>query len=255
MKIIKIIGEKELRITVPADEWEMSYSQCLDFLKAEQKYFDINRETTSIANTIAIEMLCESLRQAGVTIEGGTLLDIPLTVDDELPGQCGSIYDDISIFRLYQHIGEISSYKPENIEKTYSFDYKGEMYYVEQNRALRLMDRTKAYTLGEVIEVEDVKRLFGGHIKEQGDPNGEYEFEMLLRVLAVLARKEQEELSHINHERQAWIEERARHFISVPLAPIRDITFFLIATLNEFQKTHTDTDFGKELTLDSLTHF
>ena len=66
-------------------------------------------------------------------------------------------------------------------------------------------------------------------IEKTGDLYGELEFERELRVMAVLLRKEGEQLPINVAERKIWIENRAKHFQGLPLDIVMGVRFFLFS--------------------------
>lgn len=79
---------------------------------------------------------------------------------------------------------------------------------------------------GEMIEAYEIKRIAQSNIA-QGDPDGNHLYAYYLKLLAVLARKEGEQLPYSDSECAAFIEVRAVHFQEIDAGTALDVDFFL----------------------------
>lgn len=68
--------------------------------------------------------------------------------------------------------------------------------------------------------------------ERQGDPDGSLLYSMYLRTLAVLARKEGENMPLDDAQRERWINDRAFHFQEIDAQTALDVDFFLTNILN-----------------------
>lgn len=123
--------------------------------------------------------------------------------------------------------------------ETFSREYKGEKYYLEPDRAARVLlagspligTPQKAYTVNEVSEISELERIFQAKIKKDGDPDGSLQFQLDLCVLAVLFRKDGEKLPINPEQRKRFIEARSTHFKSLPMDIVLQVRFFLTRSL------------------------
>lgn len=227
-------------LDIPFSPSEFTYGAVEDFRAAEQKYF--NASTGEDADPIkAWQYLNKAIR----FVVKGDLTHLPNFIGGEnsesliksgyqiIPG------DELSMARLYAHfVNMVESYEaePEVIDGNFFLKWKGEKYYIEPDRANRLLDQ-KAYTNGEVLESLEFNRKTAEAIKQKGDPQGNLAFTVTLQQMAILLRKEGEVLPMHEGKRKAFIESRAKLFAELPFDVVIKVRFFLIGTYVEYLKT------------------
>lgn len=180
----------------------------------------------------------------------GDLSDIPFSDDDTFVDggmkELGllAIGSSVTLIKLYWHIvtlvnsytGEFSKDVVEryakgeknilqSITSHFSVNYKGETYYIEPDRAKRMLS-LKGYTVGEVLEVEEFERYYKREIEKLGDKQGSFEMALDMSVMAVLLRKDGEKLPIRKLEREQFIATRGRHFGGLGMDVVLRCLFF-----------------------------
>lgn len=193
------------------------------------------------------EML-EVLNKSIAAIIPEPLNDIPITTpDDDLSDLLQNGVDwmdgqDLSLCRLTCYLcnlfrNYISIIPP--IGQNYSCEYKGETYYVQPEKLLRLEGINlptvghahRKFTTDEVNEFTEYQRIFDKKIETKGDPDGALEFQMNLTQLAILLRKDGERLPSARNERRQWIHQRSAHFKDLPMSIVYEVRTFFLRTL------------------------
>lgn len=225
MTLRGIIKGKEHRFEVPLDMSEITFSELLDFQKAELLYFKCNETGEGDP--------AEAMTKCVSCIVKGPVERLPFAYPGDGDIQ-GYRFNPLSVMRLYSHIvyliREFSDLEAPS--KSLRVEYKGESYYLEPHIARRFTG-AKMYETGEVVEIEESDRLLTTEIEENGDPDGIIEFERERRAMAVLLRKNGELLPADVRERKAFIEERSIHFADLPADVVLKVRFFLRSILND----------------------
>ncbi len=235
IKLSATIGGRQHDYEVPLDLSDISYSAYLDFRKAEENYFRENAEAESIPR--------ETLEKALSFVITGDLSVLPFNTPGDDPATAASTayrFDYLSILRLYGHISALldqAEAHEADIRKSLEVSYKGEKYYLEPDAARRFGEIPKGYTIGEVVTIDESDRLLTDKIEGDGDPSGSLEFERELRALAVLLRKDGEELPVDITGRARFLEDRAVHFKELPADVVLQVRFFLHAILKDAVRT------------------
>ena len=158
----------------------------------------------------------------------------------------------------------ISDYKP-SLSNDTDFNYKGEVYKRPTIKPQVLHGEVllPPLTTLEVIEVAEVNRwktqstkiagdpdgqlrkrvfaiagadeklqkaaeiVYAGKLEEAGDPDGSLIYSYYLKTIAILCKKEGEQLPIEDSMREAWIQERAYHFQDIDAATALGVDFFL----------------------------
>lgn len=187
--------------------------------------------------------ILETLTKSLAAIIPERLNSIPITNDGEdLKALLENGIDwmdgnDISLVRLTCYLcnlfkNYIALVPP--IGVAYSCEYKDETYFIEPERVKRLnigKEKGKGWTTDEVNEFTEYQRIFDKKIETKGDPDGSLEFEMCLLQLAILLRKEGEEMPETRDERRKWVYERSRHFADMPMSTVYEVRTFFLRTL------------------------
>lgn len=166
------------------------------------------------------------------------------------------IGEPFNVIRIYGHLlSLLNGYRTDRLDLSGDFavDYKGKRYVINQDRAKRFFTR-QSFTVVEVIEIQETRRLFNSAIAKKGDPDGALEFEMDLRTVAVLLREPGHLLPINKAERHRYLETMARHFSDLPMDAVLDIRFFLRSTLRELVKTLTMQSYLTGSVIWSLIH-
>lgn len=74
-------------------------------------------------------------------------------------------------------------------------------------------------------------------IEKQGDPNGSLLYTMYLKLLAIIARREGEQLPFDDAEREKWINDRSIEFKGVSAQTALNVDFFLCSILDTSENT------------------
>lgn len=248
MKLTLQHNDQILTLDVPFSVSEMKYADVIDFQAHEQDMFRYNQEEEPDSFIHALDSMNEAI---GSLVDGDLsflLSNIELESSQYLidGGYTIAPGDELSTSRLYAHlVNTIEGYEPEQLtppgkpgqpETAYSTKYKGDTYYIEPERANRLLDQ-KAYTNGETIELLEFTRQIQSVIEKKGDPQGNLAFTISMQQMAVLLRKEGETIPVKKGPRKEWIKKRAEHFAELPYDIVLNIRFFLIGTYVEYLKT------------------
>lgn len=82
------------------------------------------------------------------------------------------------------------------------------------------------------------EQLANAEVEKAGDPNGSLLYSKYLKMLAIICRKDGEQLPFDDAEREAWINERAMHFKGIDAQTALDIDFFLTSILQNSGQSH-----------------
>ena len=224
-----------ITINVPTEPADITFSQYIDFRVKESKYLDPDKPVGT-----DIDRVVECVSQ----IVDGDLFRLPFNIDGENiqdkwnADNLGSIFQAVSLVRLYHHLEKLFAWNPGEIlsDKDFTFEYMGEMFTITPKRAQRVISEGmvgaegKTFTVMEVMEVTEAQRWLDKKADKEGDPTGAIEFERDLRKVAILARKPGEDLPNNPRERAEWIQTRAKHFSKLPMTIAIGINCFLKAT-------------------------
>lgn len=86
-------------------------------------------------------------------------------------------------------------------------------------------------------KAREISRL-ESDIDFDGDPNGNLMFAQYLRMIAIIARKEAEQLPIGDADRERWIQARMIHLQEIDTKTAIDVDFFLTGLLSQSGKTH-----------------
>jgi len=231
---------------VPFSVDEITFSQYIDFKKAEQRYFGTNTEDDQDQEPDSVQTKKQTepkdpkdpidyLAEAVGFVVSGDLGIIPFSLPEDNDNDLFEkkytigIGDQLSILRLWCHIVTvINAYEPQQIDPDYSIQYEGEKYYVDPEMIFKHLEN-RAYTLGEVIEYKELERVID--IEQKGDQDGSIEFMMSLRQMAVLLRQKGEKLPWQKGLRDKFLRERSFHFQQMSMTTVLEVRFFLINIL------------------------
>lgn len=243
-------------INVPIDCDEVTFMQYMEFIHAENEYLDVSRQDDDEeGRKIDADQIEEYLIEAvGVMVTGDGFMTLPFSIaGDNMRVMMESKYiwqfgEDISVMRLYVHLlGMFDRYNDQIKERAERGEFKaseyvcmigGKDYVLPSSRAVALFS-DEAYTTGEVLELKYFRAKFQKTITERSDPTGQLAFNLGLSEMAILLRRDGEQLPHDKRHRTAFINRRAQLFKELPLSVIFDVRFFLISTLQNSLKNST----------------
>lgn len=256
---------------IPLFVHEIPLPRYIAFGRARQRHHD------ALAGEDAGEIR-DALLEVLPTLVDGDLSSLPFYEKHEGDNfRIGPDYRGVlSLWHIYAHLlNMIDSYQIDT-RLDYSFEWLGGTYFVEPDRARRLLLH-KSYTAGEVIELNEFRRkadaktrhnakktgfdteaadaVLGKEGKAEklmaekaealrgleaaGDPNGNLAFMLSKRQMAVLARKEGERLPLNKAERDAFLTAREKLFSEITLDIYLDVRFFLLAILKGSKSQRT----------------
>ena len=234
-------------VSVPTGMHEISLSAYHDFLAVLRRSGLFSRmedeeEEEQVSDTGLLPFI-DSLIEALGFVCSGELTALPVgNLED-------SVLSEPSLLGVFSHVIDLATnFKPVRRivpEVGYFFDYKGEVFGISPERASAYVTGI-TYTTAEAIEVLEADRILAQKIAETTDPQGMFSFEMDLRRLAVLARKDGEELPVQKVERERWIDERARFLKEVSADVALEIRFFFIGILMRLVKEEIQTAFSRD---------
>lgn len=176
-------------------------------------------------------------------VQDFTGIDMPAIVQ----AQVGNVYEtadaiDDTLRSLFGHISStITRHKPRIYsEAEHRFEYKGETYAIPAIKTLPLGLGVVLPNISviEAIEALELLRLTDASQKERPDEAANIRFTSYLRMLAIIARKEGEELPVNDAQRERFITERVIHFQEIDAATALDVDFFLLSTLQNLNAAH-----------------
>jgi hypothetical protein len=256
-------------IEVPFAASELQYGQYTDFKACEALFFEENSvlpdgvdaddyeesELDSFKELKVTEDLSrEHLIEAISYIVGEGASEIPFDIkNDDVSklinqGYLIDLGEEISTLRLYAHIiTVINTYKvdKEPIDKTFKLEWEGENYYIEPDAIQREIEQ-KTLTNGEVLTILELNRIASKKIQAKGDLDGNIEFNLGLEEVAILLRKEGEQLPMKRRDRITFIDKRKKLFEKIPLDIALNIGFFLMFIMEKSVKTRITTSFSTE---------
>jgi hypothetical protein len=148
--------------------------------------------------------------------------------------------DELTISLLYAHLFNIVRiYEPKHKDKV-EFEYKGETYKIIAQELWRSWMMDPNYTqmsAGEYIWINEFKREKKKVDDQSFEQYGTMAFRVNLFMLAILARKEGEQLPYKESELREFVLNRAKHFQEVPASIALDVAFFLSHLIELYEKT------------------
>ena len=111
-----------------------------------------------------------------------------------------------------------------------SFDYKGDKYHVGK-KDIETFYEQKGITTGEYVTIKNVRQLMQEKLYRHTDIEGLYEMELSLYEMAILCRKEGEQLPYFSVARDKYLQDRGKHFEDIDMATYYNVCFFLITSL------------------------
>lgn len=217
-------GEKG-SIILGTDPEDFTYGEYLDFLKCAERYAAILEKDDPDA--FEPELLYEAVSY----LIPGDIGMLPLYLPDDKKGEAlPPLTKGLSVFRLYYFLQAVMARHIPSFDLSgddYSCEYKGEKFFLKQRRAVNMISDAAVATV-EVVETNILyKILKDAVVRNSGDPFGQLEFEADTKMMAILLRREGEELPVNKIKRDAFIRERAEYFKDLPMTVVLDVTFFL----------------------------
>jgi len=247
--MIKLTLADGNKLAVHTGYKELSHAQYIDFQHGKLRY--VRNLLEEEVDNFRPEIMAEALS----AVVDGNLGTLPFMLeednlkDKDLP----PLTEGISLYRLYLYYERLmQEYDPSGFDFTkqdYEYTYKGQRYTLTADRAYRVVSRNKVrwdtdpeeldsegnpkplqFTTLEVIEVNTLFHLLAKSQKQAKQDKASQTFSTDLMMLAILLRKPGEEIPIIKKERDAWLSQRAEHFVDIPNWVVKDVTFFLTNT-------------------------
>lgn len=174
-------------------------------------------------------------------------------ISDIIAAQVGNVYKkrkalNDTLRGIHGYISNmIAGYAPAlRDEADCRFSYKGHEYIIPMIRTTPLLSGAilPDLTVQQGIEALELLRLSEATKTERGgDPNGDIQFTTYLRMLAILALREGEELPADPAECERFIINRVHHFEDIDARTALDVDFFLHNTLRLYGINHDTAGF------------
>lgn len=161
--------------------------------------------------------------------------------------QVGNVYEkaevlDDTLRTVFGYISRlVTGYQPKIYsEALHQFQYKGDTYQIPYIRTLPLGlgEVLPDISVVEAIEALELLRISENNTKERPAEAANIRFTTYLKMLAILARKEGEELPINDAHREQFLTERLIHFQGIDAATALDVDFFLLSSLQRSNATH-----------------
>lgn len=194
-----------MKITIPMSCDEITLSQWADYREAEDKFLESN----------SLEHLIESMK----VLYGDELGDLEVgKADDEL------ILGKIPTFMgLYRHTTQlINGFKPEILTMPFSYEYEGAMYFISAADTA-LVAGLHPITVNEAVTLLELTR----HV---GEGYGAL-YNLTISHLAVLLRKEGEQLPLMIADRERFIDQRKYLWKDAPMSLALNIQAYFNALI------------------------
>jgi len=234
--------DKVYTIDIPTID-EIKFSDWCDFRTSEARYMD-----QDITPAEANQNLKESLKH----IIRGNLDILPAYVKgDETAklienGYYLKIGDEVSVMRIYAHlVTMIQAYMPDKIPHTFRLRWGGKKFTIQKQPIARVL-LGRPMTTGEALEVLEYQRRASASMETTPKDIGNIDFNLGLREIAILLRKQGEELPAERTERIRFINSRMELFKDIPLRTILDLRFFFALSLMSYTTTKTILSSGKD---------
>lgn len=231
---MKFLTDKDIAFEIPMSRDEISFSDYVDFKEAMR----FREDGMSRANMI---------EAVSVIVPNAHLLPYGTEPKADEPAKLISVGDDLTVCALFVHIMSIIETP---VEPRLAWKYKDEWF--EIGGASALLSQSGDLTTGEVITTELVIERYGKLI-EESRKNGVastqiavYDFEMDLRVMAALLRKNGETLPYQKAAREKFLDERTLHFQGCSLAMAVEVGFFLRSMFDAWWMSQFIEHFGTD---------
>jgi hypothetical protein len=206
---------------VPATIREVKLSQYIDFLVAIREFrTEGANEAAVMARAVSAFVGCDPVELAAAKF-GGEYEQVAVDNIESVSG----------LYAYLLHL--IGTHKPSvKQDAVAKFEYKGEQYFLSGTSLSSVSGiQLNALNVIEAVEAFEVKNRINNAVSQNGDPDGSLWFTEYLQILAILARKEGEQLPLDDAERLAFIEARSAHFLDIPVDIALDVDFFLLTGL------------------------
>lgn len=214
-------GQPFASFEAPATIREVTLSQYIDFLVAIRDFRNEGvNEAAVMARAVAAFVGCDPVELAAAKF-GGDYEQVALDNVESVSG----------LYAYLLHL--IGTHKPTVTQDSVAkFEYKGEQYFLSGTALSSVSGiQLNALSVIEAVEAFEVKNRINNAMSADGDPKGELWFTEYLHILAILARKEGEQLPLDDAERISFISDRAAHFMDIPADIALDVDFFLLTGL------------------------
>jgi len=241
--IFKTDGGDIGKIGLPYHPSEVTFEGFCDFKTDEAKY--LNLELDHLERTPYIQKCLSHV------ITGDLDKIQPFTGHDEdldkliEVGYTIKQGDHISHLRLYAHfVNVVRYYKSETVPSTFKFILLKHAYIVESKPAIRVL-LNKPITTGEALEVLEYQRRAKSRMEVDHLEMGNLDFNLGLSEMAILVKREGEQLPSSKGKRQKFINSRKQIFKTIPLDIVLDLRFFLLSSLINYAMTPITHSSGK----------
>ena len=246
-----------LKVFLPETCDEITYRAKLDFDTATFKLLNYLAEGGEFDSAMYFYYLCLGLSDFFTANGNKVDLATMFTIDISDLTVNGEIHPDIlehhiemfkseapidrktaltTLTGVYEHItAVVKSYRHNNDQEDFSFNYKGEKFTVfkrYRDKLLSLQKYDKVST-GELMEAFEVSRKIQKTFKDA--EKSDIEITHVLQLVAILARKDGEVFPFENSEQ--FIKQRANHFIDLSFQNGSDVFFYLTHSLNISERT------------------
>ena len=224
-------GREVAAIPLYKSLYDVPLSRCIDFLKAREP-FD-NKAAMERGEVNEARVMAKAVG-AFFGLELEQMIGVDAIYAGDVADGIESLYSWI-VGLLGTFAGRMRT--PEDC----TFEYKGDRYTIPvlSIRAMTGLPCVPAnLQVGEMIEAYEIKRLAEARTSE-GDPDGTYLYTYYLQLLAVLARKDGEQLPYSDSECADFIERRTVHFQEIDAGTALDVDFFLAMLMQPSEVTRT----------------
>lgn len=214
-----------ISLDIPYHTANISFGEYLDFISADEEF--VHKQNGKEAE--------EAARKAVGVIIGGDLDIIPfydeISESDKLnSGELLGIDSTVSILTLYAHlVFLLKQYVPSELVslKRFPLNYKGEEFHVIGKEFIKGVNFEMPLTAGEAVAISELRDFFSKKQKEDQNITNDLLFTLGLHEMAILLRKEGEDIPSDVVARRAFLDERGKYFKDLPMDVVLDLRFFL----------------------------
>lgn len=271
--MLKINLQNGTAISLPQHTSEIKYITALELQRAMERY-NYARATVAPdddeAMKAADDLFDAAISDAMRAIYGDAVDSLPMFSENQ-GFEAGK---ELTLHVLYEYIFQLAAtHQPTEPTKAgikantkYSLEWNGQRYTIAGKTVESLTQYTAnailafPMTVGETVEVLECRRM-AERARENAPQAGEGETLQIfhyadenvasqlatlsIREMAILWRKEGEQLPSSPTEREAFIVARMKDFQSIPLSAVLDASFFLASRLQGYVKTQATRHFSK----------
>lgn len=243
-------------MTVPYSLHQITISQYYDFqiaydtlVKEAERVEELSAKGEDFNKNKVIEYMIEACK---VIVPNAEILPLnPKENITEYIRQCKLIEanDELTISLLYAHLFNVAQLYKSDSSKKVEFEYKGDTYKVRAQELWRSWMVDPNYvqmSAGEYLWINEFQRHKAIENEKKAQKYGVLSFRLNLFMLAMLARKEGEQLPYRESELREFVLNRAKHFQEVPASVALDVAFFLSHLIELYEKTPNSNIFSNQ---------